>query len=463
MDTANISDLIAAHVAQIEYEQLSPAAADAAKRSLLDAIGVMLGASGLGEGCAAFVDLALGSGGPAECTILGQGAKAPLLPAVLANGALAHALDFEDAFDAAPCHPNAALIPVALGLAEAHGPISGRTFLTALAVGCDLVCRLSLALRNDPADFGWYTPPILGAFGAAAGAARLLRLSPLATRDALSLTLCQSTCSAELKYSSRSVVRAVRDGFAAHAGLLSALLAQRNVAGFEQPIEGRAGLYALYARGQWSPQTLIDQLGKNFHGAQVSFKCWPSCRGTHALVEGALELRKHLWSVEEIDGIRTRGGPVQRMLTEPRAQKLNPQTAIDAKFSIPFTVATALVHGEVTLARFSPESLLDQRVLSLAQRVTFELDSSQDSADGGEIQITLRNGRTFRSKIDHPRGHCSRPLDWAELIEKFRRCAVHAARAQTDVGLEKLIAAVRHLEESDDVALALFPAAGAGL
>jgi 2-methylcitrate dehydratase PrpD len=460
MDTPAVSDLISAHVSASHYQQVPAEAIDAAKRSLLDAIGVMLAASALGEGCAAFADLALQGAGAGECTLLGYGIKAALLPAVLANGALAHALDFEDALDAAPCHPNAALVPVALALAQARAPICGRTLLTAVAVGCDLVCRLALALREDPGRFGWYTPPILGAFGAAATAARLLNLTPLATRDALSLTLCQSTCSAELKSSRRSLVRAVRDGFSAQAGLLSALLAQRGVAGFEQPFEGRAGLYALYARGAWDARTLIERLGSHFHGAQVSFKPWPSCRGTHALIEAALELRRqHHWSVADIDSVRARGGPIQRMLAEPRAQKLQPQTAIDAKFSIPFTVATALIHGEVTLERFTSAALSDERVLSLARRVSFEIDPAVDSAEGtaGELQITLHDRQCFAMRIVHPRGHGSKPLSWEDLVAKFNMCATHAVRPPSPAQSARLIAAVRNLEAIDDVGSALFP------
>jgi len=463
---AGISDLISAHISRLQYEQIPAPALDAAKRSLLDALGVMLGASGLGEGCSAFVELALTAGGSGECTILGYQAKAPLLACVLANGSMAHALDFEDAFDAAPCHPNAALIPVALALSEARAPITGRTLLTAMAAGCDLVCRLALALRADPAQFGWYTPAILGAFGAAAAAARLLNLTPLATRDAFSLTLCQSTCSAELKYSHRSVVRAVRDGFSAQAGLLSALLAQRGVAGFEQPFEGRAGLYALYARGAWDAPSLLEQLGSRFYGAQVSFKPWPSCRGTHALIEGALELRRcNQWSLADIASVHTRGGPIQRMLTEPRPQKLRPQTAIDAKFSIPFTVASALVHDELTLERFTPAALTDERVLSLAQRISFETIAQEDSAQGtsGEIEIRLHDGRCFTTRIVHPRGHPSKPLEWNELVAKFEMCAARAARPPTPAQLAHIVAVIGNLQDLDDVAAALFPTSRPGI
>ncbi len=455
---ASISEQIATHLAEVRFEQLPAAAVEAAKRSLLDALGVMLGASGLGEGCEAFAALARDESADGPCQLWGYGARAALLPAVLANGALAHALDFEDAFDEAPCHPNAALVPAALALAQARAPISGQDLITAIAAGCDLVCRLAMALRSDPADGGWYWPPIFGAFGAAACAGRLLELSPVGMRDALSLTLCQSTCSAELKYSRCSVVRAVRDGFSAHAGLVSALLAQRGVAGFEQPLEGRAGLYALYARDQWEPQALTQRLGSHFYGAEVSFKPWPSCRGTHALIEAALELRQAPgFHLAAIDQLRTHGGPVQQMLTEPRLQKLRPQTAIDAKFSIPFTVATALVHGEVTLQSFRADALANPEVLALAERVRFQVENlaAAPTATAGALEIVLSDGRVLSKRVTHPRGHYSNPLSWQELRSKFEMCAAEARIPPGAAQSARLVQFIQDLEHQRNASEAL--------
>src|SRR5262245_17580809 len=149
---AELTRKLAAHVARARYEDLAPAAVLAAKRSLLDAIGVSLGASGLEPACAPFAALATESSGP--CTVLGAQHRTSPLLAALANGALAHALDYEDAYDGAPVHPNAASVPVALALAERTPSLSGRQLVTALAVGCDLVCRLGLSLQDNPDRYG---------------------------------------------------------------------------------------------------------------------------------------------------------------------------------------------------------------------------------------------------------------------------------------------------------------------
>jgi len=171
-----LSQQIAQHVATVRYEQLSPKAILMTKYSLLDALGVMLGASGIGEGCDAFVQLASDSAAKPEATLLGCGMRTSASLAALANGAMAHALDFEDAHDGAPVHPNAQVVPAALAVAESLQRIGGRELITAIAVGCDLVCRLGLCLTKPIDEYGWYPPPILGAFGATAAVAKLLKL-----------------------------------------------------------------------------------------------------------------------------------------------------------------------------------------------------------------------------------------------------------------------------------------------
>jgi 2-methylcitrate dehydratase PrpD len=449
---------IAEYVAKARFEDLPAGAVEMAKRSLLDAVGVSLGASGLGEGVQPFIDLALESGGAAEATLLGVGAKAPLLMAALANGAFAHALDFEDAHDEALVHPNAQVIPALLAVAEARGPVTGADFLTALAVGCDLVCRLKLATRRDPVDFGWYTPALLGSIGAAAAAAKLMHATPEQVVDALSLALGPAASSAEVKYSPRSHVRAVRDAFASHAGLLAARLALAGVQGFDEPLEGKAGLFALYAGGGYHEEALMSGLGSRFAGEFVSFKAWPACRGTHAFIEMALTMReRHNVRPDEIVDMTMIGGPIQHMLQEPREQRLRPRTAIDAKFSTPFTTALALLRGAPRLADYFPDKLADPAVLSLARRSRFEIVADRHGPmSWGRLQLRLEDGRILTEEIDDPLGHPSKPLSRSQLVSKFLECASYAQVPASADCLERTIDTVMNLERSDDVGGALF-------
>jgi 2-methylcitrate dehydratase PrpD len=446
---AELTRQLAAHVARVRYADLPAAAVLAAKRSLLDAIGVSLGASGLEPACAPFAELAAETSGP--CTVLGVQRRSSPLMAALANGALAHALDYEDAYDGAPVHPNAASVPVALALAERSPTISGQQLVAALAVGCDLVCRLGLSLQENPDRYGFFTPPILSAFGAAATAAQLLGLDEERVVATFALTLSQAMCSSQWKTDPDSSLRAIRDAFPAQTGLLAALLANQGVRGFEGAFEGTFGLYALYARGAYDPAALLDQLGTRFLGEDVSFKPWPSCRGTHAFVSAALELKaRHGVDCDAIDSIEARGAALNTMLMEPLAQKQRPATAIDAKFSLPFCLGSALARGTLSLDDFAPAALTDPRVLALAQRVRFTAEPGTGMRDAvsGELTVQLRSGARHALRVEHPLGHPRHPLAQEQLIAKFVDCAGRAASPISEADARLAAHAILTIDEA---------------
>jgi 2-methylcitrate dehydratase PrpD len=448
---------VARHVATAKFEDIPQTACHAAERSLLDAVGVMLGATTLGEDCGAFADLAANASGP--CVVLGRPYRALPLQAVLANGALAHALDYEDALDGAPIHPNAAVVPVAMALAEADRTISGSDFITAVAIGCDLVCRLGLALRRNPDEDGWYPPPILSTFGAAATAARLLRLDETANAHALALALAQATFSSEFKTYPDSSLRAVRDGFAAHAGMLAAILAKRGVRGHLTAFEGKAGFFALFARGQWNPNTITEGLGEKFHGEDVSYKPWPSCRGTHAFIEGALQLRPSIGNFRDIAAIELGGPPLLTMLMEPVAQKRVPATAIDAKFSLPFCVAAVLVTGGVAIPTFFEDGRRDVETLALARlvRLRENPEVGMTNAASGILTIRMKDGRTLRHSIAQARGSPGSPLSDKALIAKFLDCAGYARLPLSPANATRLTGNLLSMSGAPSAAEALAP------
>ena len=451
--TQGLSDTISRHVARTQAEMVPPAALHAAKRVLLDATGVMLGASGMAPEAAPFVTLARTSGqGPSR--IMGTGLRVPAPAAALANGAFAHALDFEDAFELSPGHPNASLVPALIALAQSEGPVDGRRFLTALAVGCDISCRMALALGQPMEKGGWYPPPILAGFGAVAGAASLLGLDPAGVRDALSLMLCQVTMPGEIKYSAGTQIRAVREAFPAQAAVMSALLARSGVTGFEQPLEGRAGFYALYADGQFDPAALTDKLGEHYWIEQLTFKPWPSCRGTHAFIEMALDLRRrHGFAPSDLAQVTAGIDQVHTMLFEPEQVRRTPGNAIEAKFSIPFCLALALLRGRVTLDDFEPGDLADPNVLALAGRIAADRlpDPGWQAGRGGALTLALESGQTLRARVDHARGSPENPLSDAQLTEKFVLCAGKAADPMAPQAAKQLADRILSVEDCEDV------------
>jgi 2-methylcitrate dehydratase PrpD len=447
-----LSRAIADHVANTPFSALPAATVHATKRALMDGMGVMLAASGSSAEAEPFIALAEAEPGPSR--ILGRGVRAAPAAAAFANGALAHALDYEDAFDAAPTHPNASLIPAALAVAEARGGVSGEELIGAVAIGCDLVCRLGLSLRRTMEEGGWYPPPILGAFGASAAAARLLRLTPREVTDAFSLLLCQVSCPGEIKYSADTVIRAVREAFPARAAVVSAQLAARGVRGFDAPLEGKGGFYRLYVDGAYDLADLLDGLGQHFWIERLSFKPWPACRGTHGYIEAISALkREHRIGGDDVAEIRLEGGEVQRMLFEPEQQKKRPATAIDAKFSLPFTAALALVRGGVGLDDFDETARHDPALLAVAGRVGYAQRPGwgRDRAASAAVELVLRDGRSLSAELDVPLGHPDRPLSDDQLRAKFVDCAGRAAVPIAPAAAEALADSLMRLEDSTEL------------
>ena len=454
-ESNSLSRSLASFVASTRYDDIPEHTRVIAKRCLLDGLGVSLAATGLAPVCRPFVDYAVEQGGHAQSTVFASGVRVPAAMAAFANGALAHALDFEDAHDKSLLHPNAPTIPATLAVCEAFGPIGGKELIAAIVLGCDVACRLSLALRVPLDEYGWYPPPIIAAFGATAAVGRLLKLNEQQLIDAFSLTLGQATCSAELKFSPHSDIRAVRDAFPAQIAVTSVLLARKGVRGFDRPFEGRAGFFALYARGAYEPEALTRSFGERFEIDQISFKPYPSCRGTHVYIEAAAQLvRDHGIDPDDIVSIDLVGSRLNLMLAEPVAQKRRPATAIDAKFSLPFTLATSLRRGTVTLDDFTDHALNDTAVLNLASRVTYKADPARGTSGPdvlrGSVELALAGGRRWKLEIDEPFGSPGRPASEASLIEKFRDCCRRARSQPTSTVVDSWVERILRLEKCAD-------------
>lgn len=451
------SSAIARFVAETPFDALPSETVRMTKRSILDAIGVSMAAAGLESACRPFLDLALDSG-PGDAVVIGTGRRCSAGMSALANGALAHALDYEDAHEPSFTHPNAATVAAAVSVAAAQGGIPGKEFISAIAVGCDLVCRLALAqgrVGERPSD-GFYPPAIVGTFGAAAAAARLLGLNARQTLDALSLALCANSCSAEILFNPYSDVRAIRDGFCAQVGVQSALLAKRGVKGFDAPFEGEGGFFTMYAGGLCLPGVLTKELGERFAGEDVSFKAWPACRATHFYIQAILENRAgKATTASGIESVRAFVKPSDLIVCEPAAEKRRPRAAIDAKFSLYFTLATALRHGRVDLESFDDEALEDPATLALADKVFYTVDEkrARPRAEGGGdlLVVQLADGGERRWGIDVPYGSPGNPMSEEQLVGKFVDCGLAASHASARADLEALAADILRLDEVADL------------
>ncbi len=445
-----ISLKLAEFVANTKFEDIPEKVIATQKKSLLDGIAITFGAATLGDGCQQMVSLAeeLACGGEGQATVIGFDEKLPAAWAAFANASMAHSLDYGDTHDCS-IHSNSATMPAALAAAEWLGGVSGKKFLTALVVGSEVANRLASAPHNLSAAKGFYIPTIYTAYGACAAVASLMDLTAEQVLNAFSFTLCQATCSAELTFSPKTCVRSIREAFTAKAALVSCQMAKEGLIGFPEPFEGKLGFYFAFQNGEYDPDVILNGLGKEFICDRLQFKVWPSCAGTHASINGVLDLVKEYdIKPEEITKVIYHGGG--DMLFYPKEIRNAPESSIIAKFSTPYTSAHAIVHGNVTLDSFTYEMLHEQKVRDLAAK--FELDDTAQriSEHGAIVEIQTTRG-TFKKEIVHVYGTPENPMSEESFAAKIVSCLSKARRPRTEADAKALADVVYSIDTAEDL------------
>lgn len=440
---------------KLTYDQIPPEVTEVQKTALIDALSVMVAATRLEPACRKFTSYAKRYSGPGRSTLLGAEAKVSAPMAALANGALSHAMDFEDSHDTAFVHSNAVSVPALLAVAEEIGGVTGKDLITAMVIASEMTCRLSGAQKEDLLQYGWYMPPIHGAMGTVLAISRLLHFDSDQTLDALAILMNSYTCSGESVNSKRSVVRLVRDGFAAYAAVSACLMAREGIeARFETPLEGDKGYYAAYARGEYSENKVVDDLGRIWESGKISFKPWPCCRATHVTIGLLREmLKKPEIRPEEIVEVHLKVSEILRMVLEKREIKYHPQSVMNAKMSLPFAVGLVLTDGDVTLASFRPERLNDKRVIHGGELVTYEIDENltRDHAQKVEMTIRLRDGSRHTSSAEHALGSRETPMTRTDSYAKYEDCMGYSQKEKVSRNVDVIFQKLTELEACGDV------------
>jgi 2-methylcitrate dehydratase PrpD len=441
-----LTERIADFVAGLTYEDLPAEVAAVGKDLVLDTLGTALAATALGTGCREVIATATALGGPSESTILGSDTKVGAPAAALANGALAHALNY-DAAGGASGHPGVTCLAAPLALAEARAPVDGRRFLTAVVVAAELTARITRAVRRDDAIPAILPGQFFGYVAAAAGGAHILGLDAAGVRSALGLALMQSAGSREVIRTGDPPAKAVYGAFPNHGGVLAALLAAGGLVADVDALGGDAGLYAIVSDGRFETTSVAGGLGSAYACREVEFKPWPVSAHVAPFVEAALTLAADDASdADAIASVELRGSSVIRAWFEPLDARRRPENAAAAANSAIFAVAAALAYGDLSLAAFTAGGLTDAATLRLADRTTYVAD---DGVRGGTVTVRTANGKRFTAHIDEPLGAASRPLSRDRLDAKFRDCC---ARAGLDAAAADAAAAfIARLETVDDV------------
>lgn len=448
----DVAYALARNVASVNYKDLPPEVVEVTKMSVLDTLGVIVAASGTVPGIAEMVELVKETGGREESTIVGFGGRVPAMMAAFVNGAMGHALDYDDLHHGAMVHPSSPAVTAGFAIAERIGGVTGSDFIAAVALGNDLACRLGLSV---PLKGTWHPTTVFGVFGAAATSGKLLGLDEERMVDTLGIAFCHAAGTMELREGVGSNLGGIRDAFPAKGGVLSALMVQKGISGIKNSFEGRAGLFPVYFGGEYDRELLTAELGKRFEGASVGFKPWPSCGTSHIYIDATLQIvSEHNISPEDIEEITATVGDFAQRLFVPLEGRRRPATTLDAKYSIPFTVATAAARRNVVIKDFLPEGIKDPDSLKMAQKVVPSYDPAFTTIKGrppGEIEIKTKQGKVYKKRLEVPYGHHTNPLGRQDIVKKFRDCAHYSVRPLPPENVDKVIELTSRLETVEDV------------
>jgi 2-methylcitrate dehydratase PrpD len=407
LSEAGPSAALARFLAQARWEDVPAAVRQEAKRAILNILGCMLA----GQREAAVKLLA---------KTLGGGRNLPNRGAMLA--AAANALDFDDTHLPTVIHPGAPVAGALFALAKARS-VSGQELLHAYILGVETACRVGNAVSPGHYEHGWHITGTCGVFGAAAAAAKLLKLDEKQFLSALGIAATQAAGLVEMLGSAARVLNAA---FAARNGLTAVLLAAQGLEGPAQPLEGDRGFVRVFG-GSRKLGALTEGLGKQWALREVAYKPYPCGVVLHALIDACLQLREGASGFERIE--------IQlNPLAIERGDRPNPREAQEARLSAQHCAAVALLDGAAGVAQFTDEAVQRPEVALIRSRVRLVADDSLDKA----AAVVFVDGKALRAE---PR----RTLSGAELEAKFRSLA--GARAA------KLLRAIDAIESARKVAL----------
>jgi 2-methylcitrate dehydratase PrpD len=447
---------LARNVVKTRFEHIPSKAVKVTREDVLDTLGTILAGS-TAAAAKEVVELGREFGGNPQSTVLSFGDKIPSPMAAFINGTMGHALDFDDTHDKAVLHVGPAVVSAALAVAEKVGNVDGKSLITAVALGADVICRMGLATKIPLQKGGWMFTPLYGYFGAAASASKILGLNEEQIVNAFGIAYCQAAGNLQVNIENEhALTKRMQVGFAAKGGVMAALLAQKGLTGAQNSMEGRWGIFNLHHHGEYDRSALVDGLGHEFEIANLSFKPYSCCRQIHAHIDAALQLRRDYGlRPEDIEAVTIFVNTDPHWLCHPLDLRRRPPEEVHAQFSIPYSVAVALANGKVLIKDYTSEAARrDEAVLRIADLVTPQYDPSLPTRviPPARVEIVTRDGRRLVSNnVVDAKGHPNNPMSWDELGDKFRDCASHSAQPLPKENVDEAIDLCAHLEDVSDV------------
>jgi len=399
---------LARYIVQARYDDLPAAVRKEGLRTLVNWVGVAVGGSHHETIDKAVAALAPFSGA-SHASVLGRTERFDIMNAAFINGVSSHIFDFDDTHLKTIIHPAAPVAPAILAFSE-YRSVPGSEFLNALILGVETECRIGNAVYPDHYDRGWHITGTCGVFGTAVAMGKLLGLTEQQMVWALGLAASQPV---GFRESFGSMNKSFNPGRAAHNGMTAAVLAAAGFTSSDEMIEARRGWASTISTRQ-DFREITGELGQRYESLLNTYKPFACGVVLHPAIDAAIQLRNRFGlKVDQIDRIALQVNPLVLELTG----KKTPNTGLDGKFSVYHAVAVALVEGVAGEKQFSDRAVCDPVVLALRPKVVPTADRSV-KAEQVDCRITLIDGRTVHTRIEHATGSAESPLSDGALEAK---------------------------------------------
>jgi len=385
------------------------------------------------------------------CTVIGSKDLLPVTHASLINGSLIHSLDFDDTHTKSVIHNCAPLVPTALCGGELFG-VDAKDFLKSLILGFEFQIRLGLVAPGSFHARGFHMTSIAGTFGSALVFGLLGNYKDEVIVS--SLGICGSMTSGLFEYlEDGSPVKVIHPGWASQSGIVASMLANEGFAGPSSILEGRFGLYNSHIHGDdFDVELLTAGLGVKWETLDIAYKPYPCGHVIHAFLDAAHRIcANNEYSPDNIKNIKcfAAKGTIDLVL-DPLDAKKSPRSSYDAKFSLPYCIASILVRGTCNVEDFSEEAIKDLNVLKLASLVSYEEDSSQDFPRyfPGSVEITFDDGNKIIEHEKFQRGCLKNPMTKEDIEKKFLDNSTMVFNRDTS---ERLLDSIMGLDKSENL------------
>jgi 2-methylcitrate dehydratase PrpD len=445
-----ITQELAGYCSRMQFNDLSDEAVDCAKYRFLDWISVACRGSIEDSSRAVYRfvrELEKGQG-----VIVGTGQKAPYLYSALANGSASHSIEMDDVNNESSLHPGVVVFPAALAAGEMAGA-SGRRFILAVVLGYEVMIRLGTALGPENSyNRGFHPTGTCGTFGSSVAAAKILGLKEEEILSAMGISGSQAAGSMEY-LAQGAWTKPFNAGWAAHSGMAAALLSRKGFIGPGSILEGRDGFLHAYSNGA-DPTRVLEGIGSGFQILQTSVKVHACCRYMHSPIDAVLKIvKENNLRPEQVKKVKIgvlKAGA--HLIAEPIESKHNPQSIVDAQFSMPFGAAAALLYGRAGLKEFQPDTIRSEPVKETMRKVACivdpELDRTFPKQWRATAEILTQDEKRYSTTIEYPRGDPENPLSWEAMVERFHDLAGQIIKKDQRL---KIVEAVENLDGVKDM------------